>query len=155
MSLQSIKIYNVYRTSIHRKEEAVNRPKMEFVPKTLADLHIEGIHDLNHGRRFGSTPSLSRAQPCRSNSFDLLPPTNDPLKAWENLPPPYHNHFKPHPAPRITNGRTGDFIYIYFAVQLRFTAFCLWITCGLVFGGGIFVVGFTVNNWSIGNYSGS
>ncbi|CAG9566229.1 unnamed protein product [Danaus chrysippus] len=93
-------------TLMEKKEEAVNRPKMEFVPKTLADLHIEGIHDLNHGRRFGSTPSLSRAQPCRSNSFDLLPPTNDPLKAWENLPPPYHNHFKPHPAPRITNGRT-------------------------------------------------
>ncbi|CAG9566226.1 unnamed protein product [Danaus chrysippus] len=95
-------------TLMEKKEEAVNRPKMEFVPKTLADLHIEGIHDLNHGRRFGSTPSLSRAQPCRSNSFDLLPPTNDPLKAWENLPPPYHNHFKPHPAPRITNGRTAS-----------------------------------------------
>lgn len=28
-----------------RREEAVNRPKQEFVPKTLADLHIEGLSD--------------------------------------------------------------------------------------------------------------
>lgn len=26
-----------------RREEAANRPKQEFVPKTLTDLHIEGI----------------------------------------------------------------------------------------------------------------
>ncbi|XP_013169942.1 PREDICTED: endophilin-A isoform X5 [Papilio xuthus] len=35
-------------TLMEKKEEAVNRPKMEFVPKTLADLHIEGVHDLNN-----------------------------------------------------------------------------------------------------------
>ncbi|XP_059056121.1 endophilin-A isoform X8 [Achroia grisella] len=35
-------------TLMEKKEEAVNRPKLEFVPKTLADLHIEGIHDLNN-----------------------------------------------------------------------------------------------------------
>jgi hypothetical protein len=28
-----------------RKEEAANRPKVEFVPKSLADLHIEGVSD--------------------------------------------------------------------------------------------------------------
>lgn len=31
-----------------RKEEAANRPKMEFVPKTLADLHVEGLPTLDH-----------------------------------------------------------------------------------------------------------
>lgn len=29
----------------HRKDEAAIRPKTEFVPKTLADLHVEGISD--------------------------------------------------------------------------------------------------------------
>lgn len=29
----------------HRKDEAASRPKAEFVPKTLADLHVEGISD--------------------------------------------------------------------------------------------------------------
>lgn len=29
----------------HRKDEAASRPKAEFIPKTLADLHVEGISD--------------------------------------------------------------------------------------------------------------
>ncbi|KAL0821024.1 hypothetical protein ABMA28_005672 [Loxostege sticticalis] len=43
-------------TLMEKKDEAVNRPKMEFVPKTLADLHIEGIHDLNNGGSNAGTP---------------------------------------------------------------------------------------------------
>lgn len=36
-----------------RKEEAVNRPKLEFVPKTLADLHVEGgLSDHMNGGNF-------------------------------------------------------------------------------------------------------
>lgn len=27
----------------YRKEEAANRPKLEFVPKTLADLHVDAL----------------------------------------------------------------------------------------------------------------
>ncbi|KAL4711001.1 hypothetical protein ACJJTC_017966 [Scirpophaga incertulas] len=115
-------------TLMEKKDEAVNRPKMEFVPKTLADLHIEGIHDLNNGRRYGSTQSLSqarrRAPPPSSSVGDLS--TADPLKAWEMPTPPksYHPHpqnnqglkpaprFAPHPAPRLNHTRdpwTGDF----------------------------------------------
>jgi endophilin-A len=30
---------------LEKKEEAANRPKVEFVPKSLADLHIEGVSD--------------------------------------------------------------------------------------------------------------
>ncbi|CAH0587984.1 unnamed protein product [Chrysodeixis includens] len=99
-------------TLMEKKEEAVNRPKMEFVPKTLADLHIEGIHDLNNGRRYGSTQSLSRPRlhiPPSSSVGDLS--TSDPFKAWE-APSPNRTHarpapgFKPHPAPRNQfNGR--------------------------------------------------
>jgi len=34
---------------LSRKEEAVNRPKLEFVPKTLADLHVDsGLPTLDH-----------------------------------------------------------------------------------------------------------
>jgi len=29
----------------YRKDEAASRPKAEFIPKTLADLHVEGISD--------------------------------------------------------------------------------------------------------------
>ncbi|XP_052752317.1 endophilin-A isoform X5 [Galleria mellonella] len=43
-------------TLMEKKEEAVNRPKLEFVPKTLADLHIEGIHDLNNGGSHTASP---------------------------------------------------------------------------------------------------
>ncbi|GLV41332.1 Endophilin A [Carabus blaptoides fortunei] len=32
-------------TLLEKKDDAANRPKMEFVPKTLADLNIEGVSD--------------------------------------------------------------------------------------------------------------
>lgn len=106
----------------------MNRPKMEFVPKTLADLNIEGIHDLNNGRRYGSTQSLSRPRqhiPPSSSVGDLS--NTDPFTAWE-APPPYRAQsrptpgFKPHPAPRNQiNGRdpwTGDFGFICWVISL-------------------------------------
>jgi len=38
---------------LFRKEEAVHRPKMEFVPKTLADLHVDsGLSDHMNGGNF-------------------------------------------------------------------------------------------------------
>lgn len=27
----------------YRKDEAANKPKLEFIPKTLADLHVDGL----------------------------------------------------------------------------------------------------------------
>lgn len=46
---RNVKCYSTYNFKFfivtNRREEAVNRPKQEFVPKTLADLHIEGISD--------------------------------------------------------------------------------------------------------------
>ncbi|EEB10565.1 endophilin A, putative [Pediculus humanus corporis] len=43
---QCVVILKSMTETLHEKrEEAVNRPKPEFVPKTLADLHIEGISD--------------------------------------------------------------------------------------------------------------
>ncbi|XP_026325819.1 endophilin-A isoform X2 [Hyposmocoma kahamanoa] len=99
-------------TLLEKKEEAISRPKLEFVPKTLADLHIEGVHDMNNGRRYGSTQSLSRPHisiPPSSSVGDL----SDPLRAWESPARPIGRQpmapapgFKPHPAPRNQfNGR--------------------------------------------------
>ncbi|XP_068622395.1 endophilin-A isoform X4 [Battus philenor] len=79
-------------TLAEKEEEAVNRPKMEFVPKTLADLHIEGIHDLNNegGSHAGSPdhkppsnlelfPGAANAQ--RSNQASPLPsPVKSPAR---------------------------------------------------------------------------
>lgn len=122
--------------TVSRKDEAVNRPKMEFVPKTLADLHIEGIHDLNNGRRYGSTQSLSRPRqhiPPSSSVGDLS--NADPFRAWEMPTPPKANRieqnhrpvpgFKPHPAPRNQfNGRdpwSGEFGFVcWFIFYLTF-----------------------------------
>ncbi|XP_072938056.1 endophilin-A isoform X4 [Epargyreus clarus] len=79
-------------TLMEKKEEAVNRPKMEFVPKTLADLHIEGVHDLNNegGSRVGSPehkpPSNlelfpGNANAPRSNNASPLPsPVKSPAR---------------------------------------------------------------------------
>ncbi|KAI5651597.1 BAR domain-containing protein [Phthorimaea operculella] len=111
-------------TLMEKKEEAVSRPKLEFVPKTLADLHIEGIHDFNNGRRYGSTQSLPQPRPSH------LPPSNsvgdlsdrDPFRAWDSpmKPPNSRPNVRsnrsqqppapgfipnPHPAPRSFNGR--------------------------------------------------
>ncbi|XP_045501024.1 endophilin-A isoform X2 [Colias croceus] len=117
-------------TLMEKKEEAVSRPKLEFVPKTLADLHIEGIHELNHGKRYGSAQSLSRPAPAPAPAplTSSLADLSALDRAWDSprnpnesprdhtpRPPqslypraPHAPHpraaFKPHPAPR-TNGR--------------------------------------------------
>ncbi|CAH0724981.1 unnamed protein product, partial [Brenthis ino] len=78
-------------TLMEKKEEAVSRPKLEFVPKTLADLHIEGIHDLNHegGSRAGSPEHkppgnlelFPGANTQRSNNASPLPsPVKSPAR---------------------------------------------------------------------------
>lgn len=117
--MTSIKLCSLIFISwiIYRKEEAINRPKLEFVPKTLAELQIEGIHELNHGKRYGSAQSLTRSNlnppaPLASSLVDL----SSLDKAWNSphFAKPTSIGFKPHPAPR-NNGRdpwTGDFFLI-------------------------------------------
>ncbi|XP_045511981.1 endophilin-A isoform X2 [Pieris brassicae] len=86
-------------TLMEKKEEAISRPKLEFVPKTLADLNIEGINELNHGKRYGSVPSLTR-----SNNASSLADLSSLDRAWgSQISKPIG--FKPHPAPRVVNGR--------------------------------------------------
>ncbi|XP_029659964.1 endophilin-A isoform X7 [Formica exsecta] len=71
-------------TLFEKKEEAMNRPKLEFVPKTLADLHVEGgLSDhMNggnfslHGKRHDHLDSENRRELVRGQlgrSHRLLP----------------------------------------------------------------------------------
>lgn len=155
----------------------MNRPKLEFVPKTLADLNIEGIHELNNGRRYGSTQSLSRprAHITPSSSVGNLS-SHDPFKAWE-APPPYQAAhaangprasngprapqgpgFRPHPAPRNQpNGRdpwTGDFRFFFCGIFNFYVPFWFWIaSCYILFE---FIISFLLCSfikwwWSIRN----
>lgn len=41
--------------SLCRREEAAERPKVEFVPKSLADLNIEGVSDGVNGTHHSNT----------------------------------------------------------------------------------------------------
>ncbi|XP_054285776.1 endophilin-A isoform X5 [Macrosteles quadrilineatus] len=57
-----------------KRNEAANRPRSEFVPKTLADLHVEGIsehEDYNGG-----------------SIFHLNTERDDPFDPWSNNKPP-------------------------------------------------------------------
>uniref|UniRef100_A0A1B6MEE8 Endophilin-A n=1 Tax=Graphocephala atropunctata TaxID=36148 RepID=A0A1B6MEE8_9HEMI len=59
-----------------KKEEAANRPKVEFVPKTLADLQVEGISEsMNGGSIFHS-----------GNSHTFGQERDDPFDPWSTKP---------------------------------------------------------------------
>nr|CAD7590662.1 unnamed protein product [Timema genevievae] len=63
-------------TLIEKKQDAINQPKKEFVPKTLSDLHVEGLTDgLN-----GSSQASSPVHP-KPNQLELFPSGNPPRSA--------------------------------------------------------------------------
>ncbi|PZC85244.1 hypothetical protein B5X24_HaOG202429 [Helicoverpa armigera] len=70
-------------TLMEKKEEAVNRPKMEFVPKTLADLHIEGIHDLNNAGSHAGSPEHKPP-----SNLELFPGSGNPSRSTNASPLP-------------------------------------------------------------------
>lgn len=68
-----------------RKDEAANRPKMEFVPKTLGDLNIEGVSDGVNGTNHHSS-SISHLN-SKMHTKPLPKPypkhKSDPFDCWD------------------------------------------------------------------------
>ncbi|XP_015109521.1 endophilin-A isoform X2 [Diachasma alloeum] len=88
-------------TLLEKKDEAANRPKLEFVPKTLADLNVEGLplDHMNGGNFFlhGSSRSGSPVPSENKRSqLELFPAGN----------PPTSTNASPLPSPSKSPART-------------------------------------------------
>ncbi|XP_049766439.1 endophilin-A isoform X2 [Schistocerca cancellata] len=64
-------------TLLEKKQEAANRPKSEFVPKTLHDLHVEGLTDGLNGTH-PHHPAASTGQYGRARHDDPFDPWHAP-----------------------------------------------------------------------------
>nr|XP_031837078.1 endophilin-A isoform X9 [Nomia melanderi] len=117
-------------TLLEKKDEAANKPKMEFVPKTLADLHVDALptSDAMNGGNFSlhasplPSPSKSPArtpmtrQPCCTALFDFKPENSGELGFKEKdiitlIQQIDENWFE-----GSLNGRTGFFPVTYVQV---------------------------------------
>lgn len=85
---------------LEKKDEAANRPKVEFVPKSLADLNIEGVTDglngtnnhnnfTNHSNHHSSSTNLSGGYQFKRPAPKTVPlkqtqsyTTPDPFDPW-------------------------------------------------------------------------
>ncbi|XP_059056123.1 endophilin-A isoform X9 [Achroia grisella] len=112
-------------TLMEKKEEAVNRPKLEFVPKTLADLHIEGIHDLNNASPLPSpiksparTPVVPTKGPCCTALYDFEPENQGELGFKENDVITLINKVDENWFEGSLNGKTGYFPISYVQVTV-------------------------------------
>lgn len=88
-------VRRMVETLNEKREEAVNRPKPEFIPRTLADLHIEPISDGFPGSAtpVHSKPShlelMSGGGPARSaNASPLASPMKGSPARTPMIPPP-------------------------------------------------------------------
>ncbi|XP_066992820.1 endophilin-A isoform X3 [Anabrus simplex] len=95
-------------TLLEKKDEAANRPKSEFVPKTLADLHVEGLTDGMNGAP--PHPPSSTGQYGRARHDDPFDPWHaPPVKGTSQASSPVHpkpNQLELFPSgnpPRSTN----------------------------------------------------
>ncbi|XP_076181365.1 SH3 domain containing GRB2 like, endophilin-A isoform X5 [Ptiloglossa arizonensis] len=78
-------------TLLEKKDEAVNKPKMEFMPKTLADLHVDAI-PTSDAMNASPLPSPSKSpartpmtkQPCCTALYDFEPVAPRELGFKEN-----------------------------------------------------------------------
>ncbi|XP_053972015.1 endophilin-A isoform X4 [Hylaeus volcanicus] len=73
-------------TLLEKKDEAANKPKMEFVPKTLADLHVDALPSLDamNGGNFslhGASRAGSPVHDGKRSQLELFPDGNPPQSA--------------------------------------------------------------------------
>ncbi|XP_064215336.1 endophilin-A isoform X5 [Tribolium castaneum] len=108
---------------LEKKEEAANRPKVEFVPKTLADLHIEGVSD---GVNASPLPSPMKSpartpmnrQPCCTALYDFDPENPGELGFKENDVITLLNKIDENWFEGSLHGRTGYFPVNYVKVDV-------------------------------------
>ncbi|KAG8035765.1 hypothetical protein G9C98_001421 [Cotesia typhae] len=100
---QCIEILKVLtETLLEKKDEAANRPKLEFVPKTLADLHVEGLSlgDGMNGGNFFLHGASRAGSPVhgdgKRSQLELFPAGN----------PPQSTNASPLPSPSKSPART-------------------------------------------------
>ncbi|KAK0181449.1 hypothetical protein PV327_003736 [Microctonus hyperodae] len=126
---QCVEILRVLtETLLEKKDEAANRPKLEFVPKTLADLHVEGLIDtMNGGNTFmhaSPLPSPSKSpartpmpkQPCCTALYDFEPENPGELGFKENDTITLIQRVDENWFEGSVNGRTGYFPVTYVQV---------------------------------------
>ncbi|XP_076629567.1 SH3 domain containing GRB2 like, endophilin-A isoform X2 [Colletes latitarsis] len=73
-------------TLLEKKDEAANKPKLEFVPKTLADLHVDALppSDAINGGNFslhGASRAGSPIHDGKRSQLELFPAGNPPQSA--------------------------------------------------------------------------
>lgn len=113
----------VFSSLDNRKEEAANRPKAEFVPKTLADLNIEHVGSMDgmNGLNSNSTSFLPAQHSGGSNSYSFNNQNQNTYPSvYPNAPPLKSNHsFDPWsaaPPSRPKGDTTRKVFYFYFLV---------------------------------------
>ncbi|XP_017755552.1 PREDICTED: endophilin-A isoform X10 [Eufriesea mexicana] len=117
-------------TLLEKKDEAANKPKMEFVPKTLADLHVDALptSDAMNGGNFSlhasplPSPSKSPArtpmtrQPCCTALYDFEAENPGELGFKENDTITLTKKIDENWFEGSLNGRTGYFPVTYVQV---------------------------------------
>ncbi|XP_043278127.1 endophilin-A isoform X2 [Venturia canescens] len=79
---QCVEILRVLtETLLEKKDEAANRPKLEFVPKTLADLNVEGGLPGSDGMNGSSRAGSPVPGDGKRSQLELFPAGNPPQSA--------------------------------------------------------------------------
>ncbi|XP_043278133.1 endophilin-A isoform X8 [Venturia canescens] len=122
---QCVEILRVLtETLLEKKDEAANRPKLEFVPKTLADLNVEGGLPGSDGMNASPLPSPSKSpartpmprQPCCTALYDFEPENPGELGFKENDTITLIQKIDDNWYEGSVNGRTGYFPVTYVQV---------------------------------------
>nr|XP_012153831.1 PREDICTED: endophilin-A isoform X4 [Megachile rotundata] len=110
-------------TLLEKKDEAANKPKMEFVPKTLADLHVDAL-PTSDAMNASPLPSPSKSpartpmtrQPCCTALYDFEPENPGELGFKENDTITLIQKIDENWFEGSLNGRTGYFPVTYVQV---------------------------------------